>query len=75
MREKVFLRLLLICFQGSTEDGLEIGGRGGRGRFLRHRNSSEKRRLRYDTTVAEGRRHGGARMIWQLTPAQPPPRG
>ena len=37
MHEKVFLGLLLILFDGSIEDGLEIG-RGGRSRWsLRHR--------------------------------------
>ena len=42
MRENVFLRLLLILFNGCTKDSLEIG----RSVCLRHGKSKEERRLK-----------------------------
>jgi hypothetical protein len=39
MRKKVLLGLLLVCLQGSVENGLKVGGLGGRagGLILGHR--------------------------------------
>ncbi|KAI9434155.1 hypothetical protein H4582DRAFT_1980218, partial [Lactarius indigo] len=70
VREKVFLGLLLVLLDRSIKDGLEIRRRGSCRRCLRHGSSREK--VSSGMILAEEIWHGGAGMVWQLTPAQPP---
>ena len=43
VREKVLLRLLLVLFEGSNKDGLQIGSGRRCGRCLRHDDSRDNR--------------------------------